>query len=169
MNYRPAIVAGALFFSSVGSFRIGYPLIIFGSGYYEDIANRVDELLIESDVISAEAIGYIGHLLPNQPILDPLGLTDRHIAKYGWPAITYGKKDMRYILEEAKPSLMIWHWGGHLQGFEEIVKDNYITYCRADCNNRNADLVLIRKDVAIRFEDAFTDWTKIEDLTQMAD
>lgn len=156
-----------LLFYSYPNPKFGFPVVNYGFDYYEDISKRLENRLEVNDVISAEAIGYISHLLPEQPIFDPLGLTNEYIAKHGKPALTYGKMDNRYLLETIKPTIVIWHWGGHLKGYKKIINSFYVTYCRTDCGNLNADLVLIRKDEDIRFRNAFLDWKIVLDLSDV--
>lgn len=145
----------------------GLPIITYGSDYYSAIARRLKKDLQKDDWVCAEAIGYIGHLLPDQSILDPLGLVQKHISRYGYPQISYGKMDIPYILQEAKPTVIIWHWGGHLKGYEDLVEKEYVVYCGSDCFTLNADLVLIRKDAIGRFQDEFHDWVIIDNATKL--
>ena len=141
------------------------PTISYGSDYYSTIAQRLENNLKKDDWVSAEAIGWIGHLLPDQPIFDPLGLVQKHIARYGYPALTYGKMDIPYTLQVAKPTIIIWHWGGHLKGHEDLVENGYVVFCGYDCYNLNADLVLIRKDSVSRFQNEFNDWIRVENFS----
>lgn len=147
--------------------KIGFPKIHYGSDYYKEIAQRIKPSLEPQDLVSAEAIGYISHLLPNQPIFDPLGLTNPYIARNGKPLLGYGKVNIPYLVQTIKPAILIWHWGGHLYGNEILVQENYAVFCKRDCNNLDADLVLIRKDIAGRFKDAFMDWNQIEEFSKV--
>lgn len=147
--------------------KIGFPQIDYGTNYYKEIAQKIKPSLEPQDLLSAEAIGYISYLLPNQPIFDPLGLTTPYIARNGKPLLGYGKVNIPYLVQTIKPAVLIWHWGGHLYGYEILVQENYAVFCKRDCNNLDADLVLIRKDIAGRFNDAFMDWDQIEDFSKV--
>jgi hypothetical protein len=133
-----------------------------GMTFWGDTASRLSPVLSASDTVSAEAIGYIAYHLPDTSIHDPLGLTDRHIAKNGIPAVPYGKTDIEYTVHTIRPSVMIWQFSGHLDDLDLTALDKqYKTYCYEFCDSWAADIVMIRSDRVQDLSINFQDWTVI--------
>lgn len=166
-----ALISSLSYLSSFSELKIGIPEIVTPNGFYVDIVHRLREkaLLDKDDKISAEGIGYISYTLHDQRIFDPLGLTDKHIARYGYPALQYGKTDILYVLTQVRPAIMLWHWGGHLRGYENVVEENYIVFCYSNCDNSDADLIVIRKDKVNNYRSAFMDLVEINNLSNILD
>jgi len=166
-----ALISTLFYFSNLSEIKLSAPEIVPRGGFYPDIVNRLNKetIMNKNDLISAEAIGYISYQLHDQPILDPLGLTDKHIARYGYPALQYGKIDIQYVVGQVKPAIMLWHWGGHLKGYEGIVEENYFVFCASDCDGLNADLVIIRKDRIESYRQAFNDLVEMNNLSSVFD
>jgi hypothetical protein len=138
----------------------------YKSGFYADTTRRLSTVLEDSDTISAEGLGYISYYLLRNRFHDPAGLTDPHLARYGKPAFTFGKVDEAYTVGTVRPSVMVWHYAGHLKGLEQNLLDNYETFCAADCDNWKADVVMIRKDRLDDLAPAFADLQKIKIETE---
>ena len=166
-----ALISTLFYFSNLSEIKLSAPEIVPRGGFYSDIVSRLNKetIMNKNDLISAEAIGYISYQLHDQPIFDPLGLTDKHIARYGYPALQYGKMDVQYVVAQVKPAIMLWHWGGHLKGYESIVEENYIIFCSSDCDSVNADLVIIRKDRIDDYRHVFNDLVEINNLSAVFD
>ncbi len=130
--------------------------------FWEDTIKRLKPLLSDTDIVSAESIGYISYHLLQTKIHDPIGLTDAYIAKHGRPCITFGKKDINYTLGVVLPSVMIWEYAHHLKGADQNLLDNYQTFCAEDCCNWHANVVMIRLDKLDNLAPAFDDWQKIK-------
>lgn len=128
----------------------------------EDLLKRLASVISVSDTVSAEALGYLSFGLINTPFHDPVGLTDKYIAKHGKPSVTYGKHNSAYTVGVVKPALMVWHTPFHIKGIDQKLLDNYETFCSADCNNWDADVVMIRRDRLSDLAPAFSDWQKIK-------
>jgi hypothetical protein len=126
--------------------------------FWAEAVTRLRPVLAESDTVSAEAIGYIGYHLPDQRIHDPLGLADAYLARHGSPIIPYGKQDASYTLGTVRPSVLVWHYAGHLQGVRQELLDEYVAFCAADCSGWDADLVMIRRDRLDTLAPPFADW-----------
>lgn len=130
--------------------------------FWAEAVSRVSPNLVPTDVVSAEAIGFISYQLRGFYIHDPLGLTDKHIANHGQSAAPYGKRDISYTLWTVRPSVMIWHWAAHLRALDPGAIDRaYRTYCYQDCDNWEADIVMIRSDRVEEFASQFSDWQVI--------
>lgn len=132
-----------------------------GFFFWEDTAKRLSQApLLPSDVVSSEGIGYISYILIDTYIHDPLGLTERHIARNGVGSSPFGKKDIKYTVLKIKPSVMVWQYVRHLRSLEwDTLDDEYVTYCHDYCNNwLQADIVMIRKDRAKDLSPYFADW-----------
>lgn len=130
--------------------------------FWGESVERLSPVLSPSDIVSAEAIGYIGYCLPNTYVHDPLGLTNSYIANNGRPAIPYGKTDVQYTVNIVHPSVMIWHYTGHLKDLDaNLLDEDYKTYCYSDCDSWSADVVMIRFDRVNDLSINFGDWTEI--------
>jgi len=146
MNYRPEFV----------------PKYQENSNTYVEVTRRLTPVLNKTDVISAEAIGYISYQLIDNPFIDPLGLTNTYFARYGDPRITYGKSDFQYLVATLQPSVLIWHYPGHLKWVDPVSLSKYDDYCLGSCDNWNGFLVMIRRDRVNDLAPAFSDWKKID-------
>jgi arabinofuranosyltransferase len=113
---------------------------------YASPKERLDGILTPSDVISAEAIGYISFEMPNQIFHDPTGLADRYIARHGKLAPTFGKEDIDYTLGIVRPSILFWHSSTHLRGAKLEFLQQYITRCLSDCDLQHKRIVMVRRD-----------------------
>jgi hypothetical protein len=129
--------------------------------FYQETSERLSKIVDKKDLISAEALGCISYRLINIQFHDPIGLTNYYIARNGNPSITFGKTDPAYTIGEIEPSIMIWHSVGHLTGIESPLMNKYVIFCSNDCDNWDADIVMIRSD---RFQDVspfFLDWQRM--------
>jgi arabinofuranosyltransferase len=133
------------------------------------ISDRLRFHLEASDVLSAEAIGYISCQFPENYIHDPVGLTDKYLARHGRPSIRFGKCDPTYTLGVVRPSVVVWHFGAHVQGVEQGILDQYEVFCAADCGTEGADIVMIRRDRAYAFAPLFSDWQPVRLTTEGAE
>ena len=131
-------------------------------GFWVETSERLATVLKESDTVSAEALGYLSYHLIHNRFHDPVGLTDAYIARYGRPSVTFGKHDSAYTVGSVSPSVMVWHWAGHLKGVDQKLLDNYETFCATDCDSWAADVVMIRGDRLDDLAPAFADWQKIK-------
>lgn len=129
--------------------------------FWTDISCRLDKVITRRDTVSAEALGYIAYYMKNNYFHDPIGLTDPHIAMNGTPSITFGKLDRAYTVGVIRPSIMAWHYAGHMRGVEQSLLDNYETFCATNCDSWNANVVMIRHDRLDDLAPAFKDWQKI--------
>lgn len=133
-----------------------------GMPFWKEAVDNLSNNLINSDIVSAEAIGYIGYNLPQVSIHDPLGLIDHHIALHGKPAVPFGKTDIVYTVEQIMPSVLIWHYSGHLDDlYLPEIDQLYTTFCYQECESWNADVVMIRADRVADFVNDFEDWKVI--------
>ena len=128
--------------------------------FFAEAAERLAPIVRPDDVVSAEAAGLLPFRLMATRIHDPIGLMDAHIAKFGKPAIPYGKTDIPYTFDTVKPAFMVWHWSGHVWGASRAARANYEAFCRTACETRDeAQIVMVRKD---RLDEAarraFSDW-----------
>jgi hypothetical protein len=139
-----------------------FPRYIENTNLYVEASTRLAPVLNPSDSISAEAVGYISFHLIETPFIDPLGLTNTYIANNGDPAIPYGKTDIRYLAGTLKPSVMIWHYPGHMRGVDPVILSNYTDYCLGSCIDWNGFLVMIRRDREKDLAPVFSDWQKID-------
>jgi arabinofuranosyltransferase len=132
-----------------------------GFSFWDETAERLSQApLVPADVVSSEGIGYISYVLMDTYIHDPLGLTEKHIAREGVNGSPFGKKDIKYTVLRVKPSVMIWQYVRHLRSVDRAtLDDEYLTYCHDFCNNwLDADIVMIRKDRAKDLSPYFADW-----------
>jgi len=132
------------------------------SNTYSEVSRRLAPVVNKTDVISAEAIGYISYHLIDNSFIDPLGLTNAYIAKHGDPRIPYGKSDFQYLVETLQPSVMIWHYPGHMKWVDPTALARYENYCLGSCDDWNGFLVMIRQDRVDDLAPAFSDWQKID-------
>jgi arabinofuranosyltransferase len=139
-----------------------FPKYQENSNTYSEVSRRLAPVLNKTDVISAEAIGYISYRLIDNPFIDPLGLTNAYIAKHGDPRIPYGKSDFQYLVETLQPSVMIWHYPGHMKWVDPTALARYEDYCLGSCDDWNGFLVMIRWDRVDDLAPAFSDWKKID-------
>jgi arabinofuranosyltransferase len=139
-----------------------FPKYQENSNTYADVSRRLAPVVNKSDVISAEAIGYISYRLTDNPFIDPLGLTNAYFAKHGDPRIPYGKSDFQYLVETLQPSVMIWHYPGHMKWVDSAALTRYEDYCLGSCGDWNGFLVMIRRDRVNDLAPAFSDWQKID-------
>lgn len=117
------------------------------SGFRESAVDSLSPVLSPSDVVDSEGIGYVGYFLIDTYIHDPFGLVDPYLARNGEPVPKFGKMDVYYTVFEKRPSVMIWHYAGHLKGIDpQILDREYQTFCYSDCSDWNADIVMIRID-----------------------
>jgi hypothetical protein len=120
---------------------------------------RLRPRLSTGDVVSAEAIGYIGYALPDTPIHDPLGLTDAYLARHGHRCLTYGKMDVGYTLGRVRPAVAAWHYLGHVLDAPPAVLEAYTIFCPTSCEEPDANGVMVRNDRLTSLGTAFADWT----------
>jgi hypothetical protein len=134
-----------------------------GFPFWDVVAERLSAApLNKSDVVSSEGIGYISYVLGETRMHDPLGLTDAHIARLGKERYPFGKLDLKYTLQDVRPSVMIWHYAGQLRRFDaETIDAAYVTYCHALCESWSADIAMIRRDRLADLGAAFDDWETI--------
>ncbi len=133
-----------------------------GDSFYSKAADKLSAFLNSSDIVSAEALGYLSYRLIDTKIHDPFGLTNQHIARKGDPHAPFGKMDIQYTIRKVKPSVMLWHYAGHLKGDDpDYLDKNYVTYCFSNCNSWNANVAMIRRDRANELATNFIDWKSI--------
>ena len=134
-----------------------------GMNFWAEASGKLSSEVTPEDVVSAEAIGYIGYQLAGTPIHDPLGLTDPHIARSGVPAIPFGKTDIEYTYSVVKPTVMIWHYLGHLNDLDlGKVDQEYKTFCFENCESWNAHVVMIHESRLKDLGDPFANWQEIK-------
>jgi len=125
------------------------------------LAERLRPYLEPNDVLSAEALGYISYHLPENYVHDPIGLANKYLARHGTPSVTFGKYDPTYTVGVIRPSILVWHYEAHLRGVPQNLLDQYQTFCAEDCGLPSADIVMIRRDCAARFEPLFEGWQAV--------
>jgi arabinofuranosyltransferase len=140
-----------------------WPFALRIHGAFEDpflagVVTRLRPVLAPSDVVSAEAIGFIGYQLENTVIHDPTGLTDKNIARYGVLAPTFGRESITYTLTAVRPSVAVWHWFGHVLRAPPQAANEYEVFCFSDCGDWNAKVAMIRRDRLPALEKAFDGW-----------
>jgi MFS family permease len=135
------------------------------TGFWVEAARRLHGALKGTDVVSAEAAGYIAYNLMETRFHDPIGLMDTHIARYGQPAIPFGKTDVQYTVETVRPSVMLWHDSSHLAALAKPISTDYETFCFAECNTTHAKIVMVRRDRLAELGPAFQDWERMPALT----
>ena len=132
------------------------------STLYVEAADRLSPVINKTDTISAEAIGYISYRLIDNTFIDPLGLTNAYFAINGHPEVMFGKSDFQYLVGTLKPSVMIWHFPGHMKLVSPAALANYENYCFGRCDDWNGFLVMICRDRINNLAIAFKDWKKID-------
>jgi hypothetical protein len=130
-------------------------------GFYDNVANRLTPVLTTHDTLSAEGLGALSYRFLSLYVHDPLGLTDKHLARHGQSSIPYGREDAEYTLGTVRPSVAIWHWAGHVRTVTQATLAQYETFCTEDCDNWQADIVMIRKDRVADLGAVFADWKQI--------
>ena len=78
---------------------------------YKKVTVALSHSLSKNTLIAPEAIGTIGYLLPEVPILDIFGLTEPYIARNGvipQPAFTSGKHHYQYVMQQ-NPAMFLFH------------------------------------------------------------
>lgn len=128
---------------------------------YERLARSIGPALLPTDRISPEALGYFSFVFRDNYSHDMLGLTDRHIARYGTLYIRrFGKADPAYTYSEARPDLIVVHSGlRFLRAMDSAAggqyDEEYLTYDLAGqgCPDK-ALVVSIRAEYAPRFASA---------------
>jgi len=152
------------FFSSLDNYRASEMLFNTkaDSEFWSETTRRLSPYLLPTDVISAEGLGFISYHLRDFYIHDPLGLNDRYIARYGKYPSYYGRTDISYTVWTIQPSIMVWHWTGHLRQLDPVAIDKaYRTYCYGGCDSWEAAVVMIRVDRVGELSRQFSDWTVI--------
>ena len=77
---------------------------------WQTLARLLGPVLRPSDRMSPEALGIFGYRLPNVYMHDFLGLTDRHVARYGSSYVRhYGKLNPEYTYRTIRPDVIIVH------------------------------------------------------------
>lgn len=130
---------------------------------YAQAAERLKGRLKPTDVVSAEGLGYIAWALEETPFHDPLGLTDKHLARHGRPEPTYGKEDVNYSVGTVRPAVLLWNHAGHLRPLRPELAAEYEIRCHSDCDTGwNARLAMLRRDRAAELRPAFADWPELK-------
>lgn len=129
--------------------------------YWGQALQRIAPQLAPGDSVSAEALGYIGYQLPNTRVHDPLGLADAYLARHGTFRPTFGRDDPNYTLGVVHPTILIWHYVGHVFGAQPDLLAQYAAFCAADCASWDADVVMVRNDRLAAFGPAFADWQRV--------
>jgi arabinofuranosyltransferase len=130
-------------------------------GFYDNVANRLAPVLIPTDSLSSEGLGVLSYRFLSLYVHDPLGLTDKYLARHGRSSIPYGSEDAAYTLGTVRPSVALWLWAGHVQTVDQATLAQYETFCAEDCDNWGADIVMIRKDRVADLGAVFADWKQI--------
>ncbi len=139
--------------------------------FWADSAARLQSKLEPADVVSAEALGYVAFKLIDVRFHDPVGLVDRHIARYGTPSPRFGKHDTLYTLGAVWPTVALWHYAPHLADVPRQLLDCY--EIRAYPGQADA-VMMIRRDAVYRLDVAPT-WPTVPssafstDATRRAD
>jgi hypothetical protein len=129
--------------------------------FYPTVGERLDGRLAADEKVSAEVLGLISYRLIDAYVHDPLGLTDKYLARQGKPCARYGKLEPSHTLGEVRPAVAIWHRVGAVFGVKRSILDGYEAFCAQDCESWNAKVVMIRKDRAAELGPAFADWKKV--------
>ena len=131
------------------------------SDFWNVSASRLGPLVASHDVVSAEALGFLSFQLLSTRMHDPVGLTDRYIARRGRPVMLYGKEDTTYTLGTVAPTIALWHYTGHLSGVSYDILSNYRTWRYGPDAGKMSTIIMIRKDQVSRLYPAVADWTEI--------
>ena len=99
--------------------------------------------------------------LPNTRVHDLLGLADAYLARHGTFRPTFGRDDPNYTLSVVHPTILIWHYVGHVFGAQPDLLAQYTAFCAADCASWDADVVMVRNDRLAAFGPAFADWQRV--------
>jgi hypothetical protein len=126
--------------------------------FWAEAAHRLREGILPGEPVSAEGLGFIGYALPEAVMHDPLGLTDAHLARHGTLSPTYGRMDVNYTLGTVRPVALVWHYAGHVTTARPDLLANYVAFCAARCDSREANIVMIRRDRLETFQKSFADW-----------
>lgn len=132
--------------------------------FWNESASRLKPLVGADDVISAEALGFISFQLLNVRMHDPVGLTDKYIARHGQPMMLYGKVDSQYTLSVVSPTVALWHYTGHLSTVPPEVLQRYRTWRFGPDAGTMSTIMMIRNDQVDRLLPAVQGWTEIEAL-----
>lgn len=133
--------------------------------FWIQCTQRLANVIAARDIVSAEALGYIGYHLPRTTFHDPIGLVDRHLARHGWSSPRYGKRDTLYTLSTIRPTVALWHETSHLRYVPVAVLDLY--EIRAFHGGREK-IIMIRRDAVPRIAPAFGDWRILPATTLQA-
>ncbi len=120
------------------------------SDFWNASASRLRPLVGEDDIISAEALGFVSFQLINVRMHDPVGLTDKYIARHGQPIMLYGKEDSEYTLSIVSPTVALWHYTGHLSTVPPEVLQRYRTWRFGPDAGTMSTIMMIRKDQVAR-------------------
>jgi hypothetical protein len=131
-------------------------------GFWVETSKRLAGVVEDSDTVSAEGLGYISYHLIHNRFYDPSGLTDPYLARHGQPSPTYGKHDSTYIIGKLQPAVMVWQSAWHVKEVDRELLDMYTAFCASDCDNWNANLVMIHGRRLRDLAPAFADWEKVE-------
>ena len=134
------------------------------SDFWNASASRLRPLVGADDIISAEALGFVSFQLINVRMHDPVGLTDKYIARHGQPIMLYGKEDSEYTLSIVSPTVALWHYTGHLSTVPPEVLQRYRTWRFGPDAGTMSTIMMIRKDQVDRLLPAVQGWTEIATL-----
>ncbi len=134
------------------------------SDFWNASASRLRPLVGADDIISAEALGFVSFQLINVRMHDPVGLTDKYIARHGQPIMLYGKEDSEYTLSTVSPTVALWHYTGHLSTVPPEVLQRYRTWRFGPDAGTMSTIMMIRKDQVDRLLPAVQGWTEIATL-----
>ena len=130
--------------------------------FYRESARRLEGRLGPEDVVSAEGLGLIAWTLYEVRFHDPLGLTDRHLARHGTPEPMFGKEDVNYTVGTVRPAVLLWHWAGHLRPLRPELAAGYEIRCYSQCDRAwDARVVMLRSDRAAALRPEFLDWPAV--------
>jgi len=135
------------------------------SDFWNASASRLRPLVGEDDIISAEALGFVSFQLINVRMHDPVGLTDKYIARHGQPIMLYGKEDSEYTLSIVSPTVALWHYTGHLSTVPPEVLQRYRTWRFGPDAGTMSTIMMIRKDQVARLLPAVQGCTEIATLS----
>ena len=134
------------------------------SDFWNTSASRLIPLVGADDIISAEALGFVSFQLINVRMHDPVGLTDKYIARHGQPIMLYGKEDAEYTLSVVSPTVALWHYTGHLSTVPSEVLQRYRTWRFGPEAGTMSTIMMIRKDQVERLLPAVQGWTEMATL-----
>lgn len=135
------------------------------SDFWNASVSRLRPLVSADDIISAEALGFVSFQLINVRMHDPVGLTDKYIARHGQPIMLYGKEDSEYTLSIVSPTVALWHYTGHLSTVPPEVLERYRTWRFGPDAGPMSTIMMIRKDQVDRLLPAVQGWTEIATLS----